>query len=242
MEPRWEMILIFEDRDDWFTIILFYSSPFLLFIQKADISTIVDRLTDTSKYGGTHKVADSSFWEKKMLYSLSWLLNYGVQCQSSEKGEVRRKRKRKRKRGTSWPRGIDYNRKSSTTLFSGISSEFFNTQDVVICNNHYYRNSKAKQTILIFAHWTWTSPPSLTVMWLGTSTRAPMPSQDDCSSPSPDDRSLQSEEENGSDAPKVKLWMASFVPFHKYLRLCDTSALVHSVPACVSHGPAFLVK
>ena len=24
--------------------------------QKADISTIVDRLTDTSKYGGTHKV------------------------------------------------------------------------------------------------------------------------------------------------------------------------------------------
>ena len=69
-----------------------------------------------------------------------------------------------------------------------------------------------------------------------------MPSRDDCSSPSQDDRSLQLEEEDGSDAPRVKLRMASFVPFHKYLRLCDTSALVHSVPSYVSHGPAFLVK
>ena len=50
------------------------------------------------------------------------------------------------------------------------------------------------------------------------------------------------EEEDGSDAPRVKLWMASFVPFHKYLRLCETSALNHSVPAYVSHGQAFLVE
>ena len=69
-----------------------------------------------------------------------------------------------------------------------------------------------------------------------------MPSPDDCSSPSPDDRSEQLEEEGGGDALRVKLRMASFVPFHKYLRLFGTSALVHSVPAYVSHGPAFLVK
>ena len=69
-----------------------------------------------------------------------------------------------------------------------------------------------------------------------------MPSQDDRSSPSPDDRSLQMEEEDGSDAPRMKLRMASFVPFHKYFRLCDNNTLVHSVPAYVSHGPAFLVK
>ena len=58
-----------------------------------------------------------------------------------------------------------------------------------------------------------------------------MPSRDDRSSPSPDDRLLQLEEEDGSDAPRVKLRMASFVPFHEYFRLCDTSALVHTVPA-----------
>ena len=232
MEPRWEMILTFEDRDDWFTLIFLYSSPFFLFIRKLTYQQLWIAWQ-------THRnMAEPIRWqihyfEEKNAQLTSLTLDYGVQCQSSEKGEVRRKRKRKRKRGTSWPRGIDYYRKSSTILFSGISSEFFNTQDVVICNNHYYRNSKAKQTILIFAHWTWTSPPSLTVMWLGTSTRAPMPSPDDCS--------LQLEED-GSDAPRVKLWMASFVPFHKFLRLCDTIALVHSVPAYVSHGQAFLVK
>ena len=43
-----------------------------------------------------------------------------------------------------------------------------------------------------------------------------MPSPDDCSSPSPDDRSEQLEEEGGGDALRVKLRMASFVPFHEY--------------------------
>ena len=43
-----------------------------------------------------------------------------------------------------------------------------------------------------------------------------MPSPDDCSSPSPDDRSEQLEEEGGGDALRVKLRKASFVPFHEY--------------------------
>ena len=51
-----------------------------------------------------------------------------------------------------------------------------------------------------------------------------MPSRDDRSSPSPDDRSLQLEEEDGGDTPRVKLRMASFVPFHEYFLLCDTNA------------------
>ena len=60
--------------------------------------------------------------------------------------------------------------------------------------------------------------------------------------PGPDDRSLQLEEEDSSDAHRVKLRMTSYVPFHEYFRLCDSIALVNSVPAYVSHGPAFLVK
>ena len=238
MEPRWEMILTFEDRDDWFTIIFLYSSPFLLFNQKADISTIVDRLTDTSKYGGTHKVAESLIRKKNAQLAFLplelWFPLSIIKRRGSTQAE-KEKEKRDELTQRYWLLSKFFN-----NLFSGVPSEFFNTQDVMIC--YYHLNSKTKQTILIFAHWTVTIPPSLTVMWLGTSTRAPMPSQDDCSSPSPDDRSLQLEEEDGSDAPRVKLRMASFVPFHEYFRLCDTSALVHSVPAYVSHGPAFLVK
>ena len=126
-----------------------------------------------------------------MLNSLSWLLIYGVHWQyfNNRRGSTQAEKEKEKR--------------DELTQRYWLLSELFNTQDAMICYYHYYLNSKTKQTILIFAHWTVTIPPSLTVMWLGTSTRAPMPSPDDFSSPSPDDRSLQLEEEDGSDSPRV---------------------------------------